>query len=171
METRDTLFAVDVENLYISLQRKRGRALDMAEAITSAGGWNRVLEVRAYGDFSNLPPTLLQELEAHPITRNNVRTRTRMGVRIKDAIDFELAADLLDVVFTRPDIRRIVLGAGDRHYLPALARVRREGRAIEVAAIEGSLSADVERFVGCENVHNLHGGRELEPVGALIDRE
>ncbi len=145
---RDTVICVDTENGYIRLREQHGHALDAGEVIERAGGWARVLEIRAYGDFTQLPQSLRRHLRQHAVLPIHVPCRTASGQVIKDAVDDEIRADLLEIAYVRRDVRRVVIVAGDGGYVRALTHVRQQGKEVVVLAVQGSVSLDLQEFAG-----------------------
>jgi uncharacterized LabA/DUF88 family protein len=160
-DRRDTVLLIDVDNTYISLQRNRSRALDLAELIELAGGRDRLLDVVAYADFGQLPPSLLQHIRHSAVRCFHVPSRAADGRALKDAVDRELAADILDTTLSNNAVHRLVVGTGDGDFVPALMRVRRHQKEIHVVGVEGSVARRLLEFVGEGNISYLQGGRSL----------
>jgi uncharacterized LabA/DUF88 family protein len=155
---RDTLLLVDAENLSLSIRQKRGRELDPREVVAAAGGWSRIRAARAYLDLRKpgIPDPLIRQLEAAGIRPCHVPARGNG----KDLVDHAVAADLVEAAATRR-FRRLVLAAGDGHYLPAVVAAIRHLRDVTLVAVEGALSADLAALVPSDHVVLLNGGRAL----------
>lgn len=83
----------------------------------------------------------------------------KMGVNVidvlstphKNSADIELSLSVQEVVFTRQDIRNIVIFAGDRDYMPIVRRSRERAKKLHFVGFEKSLSGDLKNLLGKGN--------------------
>ncbi len=102
---------------------------------------------RAYADFERLSGAPLGSMYLMGIDTKNV-----LGTEHKNAADMRLCIDLMETLYTRPDIRYFVLVAGDRDYIPVVQHLRSQARQIKVVAFRKGLSGDLLEILGKTNV-------------------
>jgi hypothetical protein len=105
-----------------------------------------VVIFKAYADFER-QVSALGALYLLGIDTHNV-----LGKDHKNAADMKLCIDLMEVLYTRPDIQHFVLITGDRDYIPVVQHLRRLGRKIKAVAFKPTLSADLLQILGEENL-------------------
>jgi hypothetical protein len=97
-------------------------------------------------DFERLKTTPQGSLHLMGIDTHNV-----LGTEHKNAANMRLSIDVMEVLYTRPEISTFVLLAGDRDYIPVIQHLRRQARSVPVAAFRGSSSGDLLLNVGEKN--------------------
>ena len=103
--------------------------------------------MKAYADFERMATAPLGSLYLMGIDTHNV-----LGNEHKNAADMRLSIDLMEVLYTRPDIQYFILVAGDRDYIPVVQHLRRQGRKVLAVAFAEGLSGDLLEIVGKQNV-------------------
>ncbi len=163
----DGIFFINLDNHYLPLRKCHSRVFDVCEAIELGSRWGSLAEVRAYADMTQIPLGIRRQLQRNDVTPIDVPCRTLDGLPVKNAVDIAISLDIDEVLYTRPEIRRIVLGAGDGDYVFALARAQRYKRQVGVVAVAGALSAEL-RLVAGNAVAFLEGRPlTLAPVAGL----
>lgn len=99
--------------------------------------------MNAYADFERLGAGSLSTLYLMGIQAQNV-----LGTGHKNAADMQMCIDLMQILYTRPDITHFVLLAGDRDYIPVVQHLRRLGRHVIVSAFRDTLSGDLLEIIG-----------------------
>lgn len=102
---------------------------------------------KGYADFERLHTPPLGSLYLMGIDTVNV-----LGTHHKNAADMRLCIDLMEVLYTRPDIQHYVLVAGDRDYIPIVQHLRRQGRKVTAVSFREALSGDLLEILGQNNV-------------------
>ncbi|MBX9785068.1 MAG: NYN domain-containing protein [Chitinophagaceae bacterium] len=105
-----------------------------------------VIIFKAYADFER-QSSALGSLYLMGIDTHNV-----LGTEHKNAADMRLSIDLMEVLYTRPDILHFVLVAGDRDYIPVVQHLRRLGRKVKAVAFRATLSGDLLQILGEDNL-------------------
>ena len=62
--------------------------------------------------------------------------------------DMQIAIDVMDTIYIRPDIDTIILASGDREYVPLIQRLRNSGHNIIGIAFQDEVSEDFTRNAG-----------------------
>lgn len=102
---------------------------------------------KAYADFERLATVPLGSLYLMGIDTMNV-----LGTEHKNAADMRLCIDLMEVLYTRPDMSHFVLVAGDRDYIPIVQHLRKQAKKVTAVAFRETLSGDLLEILGKENL-------------------
>ncbi|HEX8463544.1 MAG TPA: NYN domain-containing protein [Abditibacterium sp.] len=94
--------------------------------------------LNAYADFERLGSTPQGALYLLGVDTKNV-----MGTDHKNAADMKMCIDVLEVLYTRPEIGTFVLVAGDRDYIPVIQHLRRQARRVLGVGFRESVSGDL----------------------------
>lgn len=105
-----------------------------------------VIIFKAYADFERQA----QALGALYLMR--IDTHNVLGTEHKNAADMRLCIDLMEVLYTRSDIRHFILVAGDRDYIPVVQHLRRQARSVKAVAFRATLSGDLLQILGQNNL-------------------
>lgn len=105
-----------------------------------------VIIFKAYADFERMA-SALGSLYLMGIDTHNV-----LGTDHKNAADMRLCIDLMEVLYTRPDIQHFVLVAGDRDYIPIVQQLRRQARQVTAVAFRQTVSGDLLQILGKDNL-------------------
>ena len=118
-----------------------------------AGGLRRLLREldgvgvarirRAYGDWSG------GHVGAHQDRLLNLGfelIHTYHPARGKNAADIHMSVDVMDTLWSRPDLQHVVLITGDSDFSPLFRRVRERGRAVIGVGPRSSLSQAVQSW-------------------------
>ncbi len=143
---------IDFENFYYALTNQYDLSpVDATEASVSIIG-NTLDKLRSeLGEF-----IIQQAFSDWSEYGEPKKELQKMGVRVfdvlstphKNSADIELSLSVQDVVLTRPDVRNIVIFAGDRDYMPIVLRSRERGKKLHFAGFEKSLSGDLKNLIG-----------------------
>lgn len=106
----------------------------------------QVIITNAYADFERVGGGSLSQLYLMGIVSQNV-----LGTAHKNAADMHMCIDLMQLLYTRPDMDTFVLVAGDRDYIPVVQHLKRRGRHVLVAAFRDTLSGDLLEIIGESN--------------------
>ncbi|MBS1614883.1 MAG: NYN domain-containing protein [Bacteroidetes bacterium] len=106
----------------------------------------QVIITNAYADFERMGGGSLSQLYLMGIVSQNV-----LGTAHKNAADMHMCIDLMQLLYTRPDMDTFVLVAGDRDYIPVVQHLKRRGRHVLVAAFRDTLSGDLLEIIGEAN--------------------
>lgn len=139
-ESRVALF-VDVENLAIEAQ-KAGLQIEVSRIVGRVKEEGRIIFARAYADWSQMGmQRLLRDFQ------NNVVELEQLcsGYAGKNTADMQLALDALEMCLqpSGPDV--VVLGAGDRDFVPLVQKLKRYGKRLIGIGVRGSISGSLEK--------------------------
>lgn len=147
---------LDYENILYHLKHEYGDPPQVTDAIAgilrslreylSAHDKLDVIVFKAYADLERHPQAL-GSLYLMGIDTHNV-----LGTDHKNAADMRLCIDLMEVLYTRPDIRHYVLVAGDRDYIPIVQHLRRQARQVTAVAFRQTVSGDLLQILGKDNL-------------------
>lgn len=147
---------IDFENIYYYIQNTIGDRVDagdcMMEMVRSLRQWvweersESVILQHAYADFEKLSHQVLGSLYLLGVETHNV-----LGTEHKNAADMRLCIDVMEAMYTRPEIRTFVFLAGDRDYIPVVQHLRKHARTVLVVAFQKNVSGDLLINVGEEH--------------------
>lgn len=148
---------IDYENLYYHLKEEYHDpatlfdvVLEVIRNLRSFAGTTLNLDtiiIKAYADFERISTVPLGSLYLMGIDTHNV-----LGTEHKNAADMRLCVDLMEILYTRQDIKNYVLIAGDRDYIPIVQHLRKQGKIVRVVAFRESLSGDLLEIIGKNNL-------------------
>ena len=141
---------VDFENLVRGVERDGGE-VDCGALMELAAGYGRVRVACAYADWRMADTAPHQERVARAgIEPVNVLAR-RCGALVRNAVDMRMATDVLDLVWSMPDLNVYVLATGDGDFVPVVHALRRRGKKVvgvcPRGSASGALAAMCDRFV------------------------
>jgi uncharacterized LabA/DUF88 family protein len=142
-ESRPTGIAIflDVENLYIHALQQ-GVEFRVTPIVERARKEGRIVVARAYGDFSKpYMETVRQDLQNSVFELNLLPT----DAKGKNTADVQLALDALEMCLQPSAPATLVIGSGDRDFVPLVQKVKRYGTYIIGLGLRGSISATLER--------------------------
>ncbi|MCU0316779.1 MAG: NYN domain-containing protein [Fimbriimonadaceae bacterium] len=120
----------------------------------------------AYGDFTRLSQNDEEVMPA--LYHQGVETFNIVGTDHKNAADMGLCIDAISTLYTRPDVSRFFIVAGDRDYIPLIRHLRKMGRQVYVVSFKESMSGDLLRIVSNDFFVNAH---ELLPKNYVVGPE
>lgn len=148
---------IDYENVYYSIKNsipENVATTDFVEGMVRGARLHlqtqqhsEAVIVRAYADFEQIDDYAQGALYLMGVETCNV-----MGQDKKNAADIRLCIDVIETLYTRPQIDTFVIFAGDRDYIPLVQHLRRYGKTVLVAAIDATLSGDLAESVGKKNI-------------------
>ncbi len=143
-ESKQTGIAVflDVENLAIHAQQQ-GIDFRVAPIVERAGREGRIVFARAYGDFSKPYMSAVKaDLQSSVFELSLLPT----DVKGKNTADVQLALDALEMCLLPAAPTTVVIGSGDRDFVPLVQKIKRYGTFIIGVGLKGSISATLERI-------------------------
>jgi uncharacterized LabA/DUF88 family protein len=102
-----------------------------------------LIVMHAYADFERV-----ETKTQGPLNLMGVETHNVVGTEHKNAADMRLCIDVLETMYTRPEINRFVFMAGDRDYIPVVQHLRKHAKRVEVASFQDSMSGDLRQMLG-----------------------
>lgn len=152
MEKAAAIF-IDYENVYYYLKNKYKDPPELSSytsdiirslrrEIEKGYGLQSII-MNAYADFEQIGSSSLSTLYLMGIHAQNV-----LGTAHKNAADMQMCIDLMQILYTRPDIQNFVLLAGDRDYIPVVQHLKRNGRQVWVCAFRDTISGDLLEIIG-----------------------
>lgn len=128
---------LDVENLAIHAEQQ-GVAFRVGPIVDRARQEGRVIVARAYGDFAKpFMSRVLMDLQRSVFELAQLPT----DVKGKNTADMLLALDALEMCLQQSAPSVVVVGSGDRDYVPLVQRLRRYGAHVIGVGLKGSISA------------------------------
>ena len=147
---------LDYENILYHLKKEYGDPPQVGDAIAQILRELRqymadhykvdVIIFKAYADFERMASAL------GSLYLMGIDTRNVLGTYHKNAADMRLCIDLMEVLYTRPDIQHFVLVAGDRDYIPIVQHLRQQGRQVTAVAFRQTVSGDLLQILGKDNL-------------------
>lgn len=144
---------IDFENVYYHLRpllvdedRTQDISLELIRAIRtflSTEHHERCIIQHAYADFEQLEVNAQGQLYLIGIDSHNV-----LGTEHKNAADMRLCIDVLETLYTRPEIKTFIFVAGDRDYIPVIQHLKKHAKTVRAVAFEGNVSGDLRMNVG-----------------------
>jgi len=101
-----------------------------------------VIIQEAYADFENIQVNAMGSLYLIGVETHNV-----LGTEHKNAADMRLCIDVMETMYTRPEIRTFLFLAGDRDYIPVIQHLQKHARTVLVAAFKDNVSGDLLTIV------------------------
>lgn len=161
-DSNNTAVFVDYENIFYYIRNYYSHLPDAApytaefiRALKQHLEKEQVMQVivtNAYADFERMGSGNLGTLYLMGIHAQNV-----LGTAHKNAADMQMCIDIMQLVYTRQDIRSFVIMAGDRDYIPVVQHLKRLGKDIHVAAFRNTLSGDLLEVIGEKNFIDIQG--------------
>ncbi len=144
---------IDYENVYFHLrprlvdsERTQDVSLELIrsliENLSTERGQNCIIR-HAYADFEQLEVNAQGQMYLIGIESHNV-----LGTEHKNAADMRLCIDVLETLYTRPEINTFVFVAGDRDYIPVIQHLKKHAKNVMVVAFQGNVSGDLRINVG-----------------------
>ena len=151
-----TAIFIDYENIYYHLSDRYADIPDLNDFVLDLlrnlktrleekQGLTPII-MKAYADFERLKSAPQGSLYLMGVETHNV-----LGTEHKNAADMRLCIDVLEVMYTRPEIETFILFAGDRDYIPVIQHLRKQARRVLTVAFRGNISGDLLLNVGQEN--------------------
>ncbi len=147
---------LDYENILYHLKKEYGDPPQVTDAIVEILRELReyikkqykaeVIIFKAYADFERTASAL------GSLYLMGIDTRNVLGTDHKNAADMGLCIDLMEVLYTRPDIGHFVLVAGDRDYIPLVKHLRQQARQVTAVAFKQTVSGDLLQILGKDNL-------------------
>ena len=164
---------IDFENVYYFLKNHfidppelNNYVLDMVRGLReklTAQGLDCLISY-AYADFERLATAPQGQLYLMGVSTRNV-----LGTAHKNAADMQMCIDLMEVMYTRPDISTFIVVAGDRDYIPVLQHLKRSAKNVLVAGFRESVSGDLLQNIGADNfidARDLLGSEQIDQLEA-----
>lgn len=123
-----------------------------------------VLLAKAYADWANFTE-LMGALRTHGFEPVYVASKLRSAPErgpIKNSADIQMTMDIMDVLYTRPDIEIFILFTGDQDFLPVLHRLRGAGKITVVSGFRATSSREL--FLAAREVVELELTMRLTPI-------
>ena len=166
-ESRFAAVFLDFENIYYFFKNEFADPPELNDHIlellrnlrahlTEQFGLDSII-LNAYADFERI-----ESAPQGPLYLLGVDTKNVLGTDHKNAADMRLCIDVLEVLYTRPEIGTFVLVAGDRDYIPVIQHLRRQARRVLGVGFRESVSGDL--------LLNL-GGKGFVDARELLDAE
>ena len=121
--------------------------------------------MNAYADFERLETAPQGALYLLGVNTHNV-----MGTDHKNAADMRLCIDVLETLYTRPEIGTFILVAGDRDYIPVIQHLRRQARHVLGVGFRESVSGDLLLNLGEEQFLDARSLLDEETLSDLEAR-
>ena len=121
--------------------------------------------LNAYADFERI-----ESAPQGPLYLLGVDTKNVLGTDHKNAADMRLCIDVLEVLYTRPEIGTFVLVAGDRDYIPVIQHLRRQARRVLGVGFRESVSGDLLLNLGDKGFIDARELLDAETLERLEER-
>jgi hypothetical protein len=151
---------IDFDSIYHYLRQSYGDIRDLSDYIFDMlRNLQRQLErrfamqttiVKAYGHFEPLSGNLQGALYRMGIDAHNVP-----GTEYDNAADIKLAIDVMETLYTHPEIETFVLMTGDRDFIPVIQHLKQRARSVMGVAFKGVFTADFLAYVGPQSYLDL----------------
>ena len=146
---------MDYENIHISLSKEYNFTLDVEKLLplvrerTRASG--TLLIQKAYADWEDFPQlqSKLDHLGVEPqyvlskkVSRKDIDGKIRVASR-KNSCDIAMGLDILETLYSRPEIDLFVLITGDRDFIIPIRRLRSRQKEVMVFGVDRTTSRDL----------------------------
>jgi uncharacterized LabA/DUF88 family protein len=171
---KDLALFIDFENMKIGYEKEYGQELDLSLIMEFAKGLGRVVEARAYADFSAHAERFHHDLQVLGIKAISTPTMVYGNLK-KDAADVEMLMDIIETLLDRPTITRLILMTGDGIFVRAVTMARnRFDKDVIVCGIPGTVSEKLIRaasqFVPLKISREHEKERKMRIFISVIDR-
>ena len=106
----------------------------------------------AYADWEQLATRSGLTDAQRSLILMGVDTKNVLGTDHKNAADMRLCIDLMEVLYTRPNVEHYILVAGDRDYIPVVQHLRQQAKHVTAVSFRETLSGDLLEIVGTDRV-------------------
>ena len=126
VEDKKVAVYIDFENVAISAEESFDR-LKTEVLIQTAEQFGRCISKRAYGDWTRFS-RYSQDLLDHSIEATQLFHYNRLND--KNAADIQMVSDILEMLFTRPEVEVFVLATGDSDFSAVVRKLRSYGKYV-----------------------------------------
>jgi uncharacterized LabA/DUF88 family protein len=109
-----------------------------------------VIVQRAYADFARTGDNQQRDLYLLGIRPSYIA-----GTDHKNAADMLLCTEMMEVLYTKPEISRYYLVSGDRDYIPVVSHLVASAKSVRVCAFRENAARDMVNMVGEEGFLDL----------------
>lgn len=135
---------IDVENIrYSALNTHSEREPHWAGIVEQCQKYGRIFSFQAFGDWSKSPSR-----EVHEVQKCGIQpVFVPLSEWNKSSLDCYLTVAAMKLFFQNESIDTLILGSGDRDYIPLVIELRALGKKVVIMAIEDTLSQDLRGSV------------------------
>lgn len=140
-ESKAVAVFIDVENIHYSSLNNYAETPNWSKIIDSCKRYGRIVSIQAFGDW------LAFSKELPEIQRNAIQpVFVPLSQDGKSSLDCHLTVAAMKLFFQNHALDTIILGSGDRDYIPLLAELKALGKRIIILAVPDTLSQDLTRI-------------------------
>lgn len=135
---------IDVENIrYSALNNHSEREPNWAGIVAQCQGYGRISSFQAFGDWSKSPSQ-----EVHEVQKCGIQpVFVPLSEWNKSSLDCYLIVAAMKLFFQNDSIDTLILGSGDRDYIPLVIELRALGKKVVIMSVEDTLSQDLKGSV------------------------
>ena len=135
---------IDVENIrYSALNIHSEREPYWAGIIKQCQEYGRISSFQAFGDWSKSPSQ-----EVHEVQKCGIQpVFVPLSEWNKSSLDCYLTVAAMKLFFQNESIDTLILGSGDRDYIPMVIELRALGKKVVIMSVEDTLSQDLKGSV------------------------
>ncbi len=140
-ESKAVAVFIDVENIHYSSLNHYAETPNWSKIIDSCKRYGRIVSIQAFGDWVAFAK------ELPDIQRNAIQpVFVPLSQDGKSSLDCHLIVAAMKLFFQNHSLDTIILGSGDRDYIPLLAELKALGKRIIILAVPDTLSQDLTRI-------------------------
>ncbi|MDQ6975904.1 MAG: NYN domain-containing protein [Mariprofundaceae bacterium] len=140
-ESKAVAVFIDVENIHYSSLNHYAETPNWSKIIDSCKCYGRIVSIQAFGDWVAFAKELPE------IQRNAIQpVFVPLSQDGKSSLDCHLIVAAMKLFFQNHALDTIILGSGDRDYIPLLAELKALGKRIIILAVPDTLSQDLTRI-------------------------
>ena len=155
---------IDVENIHYSTLNSYAETPDWSRIVDACKSYGRIASIQAFGDWIEFSQ------EVSEIQRNGIQPifvpLSRDG---KSSLDCYLIVSAMKLFFQNDAIDTLILGSGDRDYIPLIAELKALGKKVVILAVPDTLSKDLTTIV--DDVIAYKPGTDEDKASAVVASE
>src|SRR3990172_6935941 len=145
LESDGVALFIDFDNVRYSLLNERGKESEPRELMAKARKYGRVVDAKAYADFSEHPLEFRRSLEVAGIdVRNIPKGGLGKNKSKKSSPEIAMVLDVFELLLDKPTISTLMLMSGDRDLIRLVTMARhRFGKRVVISGVPETVSRDL----------------------------
>lgn len=133
---------IDVENIHYSTVNSYAETPDWSRIVDECKAYGRIVSIQAFGDWIQFSE------EINEIQKNGIQPIfVPLSQDGKSSLDCYLIVAAMKLFFQNNTIDTLILGSGDRDYIPLIAELKALGKKVIILAVPDTLSHDLTVIV------------------------
>jgi uncharacterized protein (TIGR00288 family) len=133
---------IDVENIHYSTLNSYAETPDWSRIVDQCKLYGRIASIQAFGDWIEFSKEVID------IQRNGIQPIfVPLSQDGKSSLDCYLIVSAMKLFFQNDAIDTLILGSGDRDYIPLINELKALGKKVIILAVPDTLSKDLTKIV------------------------